>query len=44
MRFRLVATYERGRVIGADGRTRTGTDVTPRDFKSLASAYFATSA
>ncbi len=23
---------------GADDRTRTGTDVTPRDFKSLASA------
>ena len=24
--------------VGADDRTRTGTDVTPRDFKSLASA------
>ena len=29
---------------GAENRTRTGTDVTPRDFKSLASAYSATSA
>ena len=31
-------------LFGADGRGRTGTIVTPRDFKSLASAYSATSA
>ena len=29
---------------GAAGRTWTGTDVTPRDFKSLASAYSTTAA
>ena len=29
---------------GAAGRTWTGTDVTPRDFKSIASAYSATTA
>ena len=30
-----------GDFITAGSRTRTGTDVTPRDFKSLASANFA---
>ncbi len=33
-----------GSFFGAENRTRTGTDFTPRDFKSLASAYSATSA
>ena len=32
------------RLFGADDRARTGTSVTSRDFKSLASAYSATSA
>ena len=31
-------------ISGADGRTRTGTVLLPRDFKSLASTYSATSA
>ena len=33
-----------GSFFGAENRTRTGTDFTPRDFKSLVSAYSTTAA
>ena len=36
--------FQHEEVYGARGRTRTGTGVIPRDFKSLASTNFATRA
>ena len=35
---------ERGAFVGAADRNRTGTDFTPRDFKSLVSTYSTTAA
>ena len=37
----LINSARSGILLTAGSRTRTGTDVTPRDFKSLASANFA---